>query len=345
MASLKRSDLARALQQWNPDMRLLLLAGPDESGSREAADLALRALADPQDPLSVIDLTPEQLRADPGRLADEAASVSMFGDRRAIRVSGAGENVQEAVDLLLAAPVAGNPVVMLAGNLAKTSGLRKLAEKSPLAQLLLSYPLEGGALLRWLKDQADARGLLLTRQVADRLLAATDADIGILSAELDKFQLFLNASAQSPQRLDGQAFSALAADSAEENIGALVSAVIAGDARARERQLRLLAGSSAIPVLRALARRLLQMAEARAAMDRGSSAAAAVRQLRPPIFPFREQDLVAAALADWPQPRINRALAQMLQAERRIKTASGPGDRAGWQAILALGMMAGAGVD
>ena len=62
---------------------------------------------------------------------------------RLIRVAGAGESAQEAVRLLLASPAAGNPVVMLAGDLSKSSGLRKLAEESPLALALISYPLEG----------------------------------------------------------------------------------------------------------------------------------------------------------------------------------------------------------
>lgn len=338
MTSLRRHELERALQHWDAAVRLLLLGGPDESGVRAAAALAVAALADAADPLSLSELTPEQLAADPGALADEAAAISMFGGRRAIRVSGAGEAVGTAVQLLLAAPVAGNPVIMLAGNLARTSNLRKLAEKSPLARLVLCYPLEGRALAGWLRTAAAARGLVLTRQVAERLLQATDGDIAILDSELDKFQLFLGATPDHRQRLDGAAWLALGADSAEEDIGALVAAVVAGDAAATERQLRLLEGSSAIPALRALARRLVQMLEARAAIDAGASAAAAVRGLRPPVYPFSAQDALAAALPHWPQPRIRRALQQMLAAERAIKQPASPGDAPGWQAILALGL-------
>lgn len=336
MATIKRPDLLPRLQGWSDDLRLLLCAGPDESGVREAADLARQTLADADDPMAVTDLQADQLRSDPGLLADEAASVSMFGGRRVIRVQAATEAVANAVEILLQAPVAGNPVIMQAGNLTKASGLRKLVEKSPAALMLMCYPLEGGALMRWLRTEADARGLELTRQVAERLVSAADADTGILKSELDKFALYLDASPDAPAKLDRTAFLALAADSAEENIGLLVSAVVACDRAGLERQLRLLSGSSAIPVLRALARRLVQMADARQAMDAGASASAAVRGLRPPIFPFREQDLVAAALPQWPRSRIEAGLQQMLMAERLIKTPSGPGDRAGWQAILAL---------
>lgn len=338
MAALKRAELPRLLARWNPDVRLLLLAGPDDSGSRDAATAALKALADPADPLSITELSPDELRSDPGRLADEAASFSMFGGQRVIRVAGAGEPAQEAVRLLLEAPVAGNPVVMLAGDLSKASGLRKLAEGSARALVLISYPLEGRDLDNWLSGEARARGLRLDADVAERLIATSDRDTGILASELDKFALFLDAAPNDVKRLERAHVAALGADSAEENVNALVSAVVAADRRAVERQLRLLADSSAIPALRALARRLIQMAEARAVMDAGADARTAVKGLRPAVYPFREQDLLAAALPAWPARRIRRALGAMIDGEKRIKTAGGPGDTAGWQAIMGLGL-------
>ncbi|MCG2842831.1 DNA polymerase III subunit delta [Sandaracinobacter sp. RS1-74] len=343
MAVLKRGELPRHLSRWNPDVRLLLLAGPDESGTREAAGAALNALGDREDPMSVTELSGDELRSDPGRLADEAASVSMFGGRRVIRVTGAGEAAQEAVRLLLAAPVAGNPVVMLAGELTKASGLRKLAEESPLALALISYPLEGRDLANWLAREAQERGLRLDGAVAERLLATSDGDTGILASELDKYALYLDSSPGEPKRLERAHVAALGADSAEEDMAALVSAVVAADRRAVERQLRLLADGSAIPALRAMARRLVQMAEARAAMESGADPRSAVKGLRPPVYPFREQDLLAAALPQWPMARIRRALSAMLEGERLIKTAGGPGDTAGWQAILGLGLGLGLG--
>ena len=62
MTALKRADLLRALSAWDRGIRLLLLAGPDESGSREMLQAATRALADPDDPMAVVDLPAEALR-------------------------------------------------------------------------------------------------------------------------------------------------------------------------------------------------------------------------------------------------------------------------------------------
>lgn len=335
MTALKRPDLLRRLAAWDPAIRLILLSGPDESASRSLALEALKALGDPTDPMALTDFSAEELKSDPAKLADEAASVSMFGGRRVIRVTGAAENCAEAVRILLAAPVAGNPVIMLAGDLSKASTLRKLAEDSPQALALHSYPLAGADLERWLQAEARSLGLRLDSSVTDRFLSATGGDTGILASELAKFALFLDASPDAPRTLERGHLAALGADSAEEDMGLLVNAIIAGNAAAAERQLRLLEGGSAIPVLRALARRLLQMAEARAAVDRGQQPQAAVKALRPPIF-WKDADMVAASLRHWPMPRIRKALSALLAGEQAIKSPRSPGDTSGWQAIAAL---------
>jgi DNA polymerase III subunit delta len=337
MTALKRQDLQRRLSAWDPSIRLILLSGPDESASRALALEALKALGDPEDPMALTDFSADELKADPARLADEAASVSMFGGRRVIRVTGAADSSAEAARLLLSAPVAGNPVVMLAGDLSKASALRKLAEDSRLALALHSYPLSAGDLDRWLQAEARTLGVRLESGVAERLISATGGDSGVLASELAKFALFLDATPETPKALDRTHLAALGADSAEEDLGLLVNAVIAGNGRALERQLRLLEGSSAIPALRALARRLMQMAEARTSVDSGQQPEAAVRALRPPIF-WKDVEMVASALKGWPLPRIRSALAALIAGEQAIKTPRGPGDTAGWQAIARIGM-------
>lgn len=332
MTVVKRAELARRLREGQAP-RLLLLAGPDEAASRELAAEAIAALGDPSDPMALADLSADELRSDPARLADEAASVSMFGSARVIRVTGAGEGVAEAVRLLLQAPAAGNPVVMVAGDLGKTSGLRKLAEAHPLALTLVSYAMTGQELDGWLVRRARTLGLRLESGVGERLIAACGGDTGLLAAELEKFALFLDSSAQAPRTLERGHLAALGADGAEEDMNLLVMALLAGQVGAAERQFRLLDGTSAIPVLRAFARRLLQLAEARAAVDSGAAPLAAVKALRPPIF-WKEQEAVAACLPRWTSARIARALRHCLEGEQAIKQAGGPGDTAGWHALL-----------
>src|ERR1700712_2479367 len=105
------NQLTRAIEGANPDIRLYVLHGPDEAGARDMATRLGRAMGPEAER---IDLEPALLKSNPGRLADEAASMSLFGTARHIRVAGAGEESVAACTLLLAAERAGNPVVVIA---------------------------------------------------------------------------------------------------------------------------------------------------------------------------------------------------------------------------------------
>lgn len=338
MAVLKRpQDLHRLLDNWDNQIRLLLLAGPDESTSHDLAQLALKKLADPADPMALTDLPADELRRDPGRLADEAASTSMFGGRRAIRVTGAGDATTPAVTLLLEAQATENPVVMVAGNLTKASKLRKLAEGAQNIRVLISYPMTARDAHSFLTQEARTLGLNPEPGVIEQLVSAADADVGILRSELEKFALYLDASPEQPASFTHADLLALGADAAAEDIGSLINAITSGNAKMAGRQLDLLAGASPIPALRAMARRLMQLLEAQALVDNGQSAEMAVKALRPPIF-WKDAGLLTSALRKpgWPVARSRAALRSVLAAERAIKTPGSAGSTLGWQALIRL---------
>ena len=86
---VKEAQIGRALDNPisnGPDgsIRLFLLYGPDESGSRALAARLERAMGPGAER---IDLDGATLKEDPARLADEAASFSLFGEKRHIRVT------------------------------------------------------------------------------------------------------------------------------------------------------------------------------------------------------------------------------------------------------------------
>ena len=105
---LKGAAAKRALSRPDPAIRLYVLGGPDESGSRALGDALAQAMgADAER----IDLSATRLREDPALLADEAASISLFGGARWVSVTlfqGGGDDVLAAAENLLAAPAAGS---------------------------------------------------------------------------------------------------------------------------------------------------------------------------------------------------------------------------------------------
>src|SRR3546814_19671149 len=77
-----------------PALRLLLLHGPDEAGSRALGARYEKALGADHEH---VDIPPAELKSDPARLADEAAATSMFGAGSLIRVTNIGEDRKSVV--------------------------------------------------------------------------------------------------------------------------------------------------------------------------------------------------------------------------------------------------------
>ncbi len=120
---LRPEQVAAKLDRPGPDIRLYLFHGPDTAG---AMALAARLAKGVGEGAERVDMDGAMLKSRPGLLADEAASMSLFGDARFIRVTGMGEESVEAVTLLLAAERAGNPVAAIAPTVKGTSKLVKL---------------------------------------------------------------------------------------------------------------------------------------------------------------------------------------------------------------------------
>ncbi len=113
---------------------------------QERAEKLLKSVVpDLTDPFNVSDLSETVLLADPARLSDEAAAISMMGGRRVVR----GARVlamtwPRLFESLLDDPVLNSGgaalVVVEAGDLAKTGALRKLFDGHKTAAALQCYP-------------------------------------------------------------------------------------------------------------------------------------------------------------------------------------------------------------
>lgn len=332
-----KADLAAVLDRFDPAIRLVLLHGPDEAASRELAARFAKRLAPEGDPLGRVDLDPKTLSQDPGRLADEAAAVSMFGGTKLIRVDGLGDESTEAVDLLLAAPTAGNPVLAVAGDLKPTSKLRKSAEGAPAALAYASYAPEARDAEAIVAELAADYGLKPSRAAARLLHDACGGDRGILRRELEKLALYLDADPARVVPLDPQHLAEIGADVGDVDFGALVNAVAGGDPAETDRQLARLTsqGIPGITSLRAVAKRLWLLLDLRLAVDGGTSPPSAVEAARPPIF-WKEKATVAAQLQRWRTAALRAALDRLLTAERDIKRSGTAGDVLAAQALLAI---------
>ncbi|HEU0097698.1 MAG TPA: DNA polymerase III subunit delta [Allosphingosinicella sp.] len=334
----KRAEMERALRSPSA-WRFFLLYGPDESGSNSLVKIAA-AGAGPE--AERVELSGAELKADPARLADEAASISLFGGARYIVVQPAGDESLAAVEALLQAPAAGNPVLLVAGALKPTSKLLKLALAEPAALALASYAPEGQEAERLVIEMARAEGLIARPDVARRLAEACAGNRSILALELQKLALYLDGSPERPQPLDHDALDAVGAAAEEGDLSRLVDSVGNGDAVKLQAELLRLSseGVEGIPLIRAVLRRMSLLSRLRAHVERGGSPDAVMASHGKSLF-WKEKQSVARQLSSWRSDALARSVSRLLEAERQVKASGGLGPRAVDEELFAICRQAG----
>lgn len=328
-----RAQVERALRS-PADSLFFLLHGPDEAGSRALAAMAALALGDEAER---VELSGAELKSDPARLADEAASISLFGGARYIQIEPAGDEVVPALEALIEAPAAGNPVLLVAGGLRPASRLLKLALAEDRAVAFASYLPEGRELDRMVLDMARELGLIVRPDVASRIAEACGGNRAILALELDKFALYLDAAPDRPKPVEHETVEAVGVASEEGDLSRLVDGVGGGDARLVQAELLRLAseGVTGIPLIRAVLRRMTLLARLRAEVDRGNSVDAVMASQGKSLF-WKEKPVIAQQLGRWRSELLAKSVGRLLEAERQVKASGGLGPAAVDEELFAI---------
>ncbi|MCC6481890.1 MAG: DNA polymerase III subunit delta, partial [Sphingomonadaceae bacterium] len=237
---------------------------------------------------------------------------------RHIRLHFAREEGVEAVANLLSAEQAGNPVIATAGDLKKTSKLRALIEGSPRALSYICYPPSEGEAVDQAVAAAGALGLRIDRTLAAQIVRYTGQDRRLVAMELEKLSLYYDSAPDRVVTVEPQALSALAAETAEEDINALVNQVLTGDAKALGRTIieARAIGIEAIRIIRALQRRIALLTGMRAKVEDGANAGAVVRANRA-IF-WKEQGAFTQQVQRWNASRLAGLNAHLIEVEAKL---------------------------
>ena len=310
----QRGTILRSVGEPDRAIRFYLFHGPDDAGSRALGE-RLRAALDAEKSA----VSSGAVKADPAILAAEAGAISLFGGARLVWVDPAGDEIAEGVAALLDASAVESPVVAIAGALRKTSALLKLAEGHGAALAYASYAAEGRDAARMVTDAARAEGLNVDPGVAARVAAACNANQAIVAHELAKFALYLDASPDRPKELTHAVIDLLGADTGEGDMMRLGDLALAGRADELFEQLdRLSLGNNeAIPVVRALQRRLLQLAGLRARVEQGQSVDAVMTSMGKALF-WKDKAMMQQLLSAWSAERLAAMLERSSSLERTI---------------------------
>ncbi|WP_168556371.1 DNA polymerase III subunit delta [Novosphingobium sp. SG720] len=319
---------ARAAQ----DCRIFYFCGPDEAGAADAAARIAALLGEAER----VELSGAELRRDPVRLADEARSVSLFGDKRQIHVRTAGDEAFDAVETLLASPVDGWPVLIVASSATDKSRLAKLLGDRADALVGMFHPPDLRSVVDAVRDMAGAAGLRITGDLAERIARATALDTRMARSEVEKLALYLDASQQSPRTVDAAALDAIGASTEDDGMMPVVNAVLSGDSRrvgaelARAREM----GINPVGLLLAFERRVAQLAQLTGRMGSRSDINSFLEQEMSArrVF-FRDKPDLANQLKRWRGRRLERLLERLISLHRSLLADSRNADLALWQAL------------
>ena len=327
-----KSSIGRSVDQPDPKVRFYLFLGPDEAQSRALAARVLGALG-----ATKFALPSSTVKSNPSLLVDEAAALSLFGERRLIWIEPATNDIAEAAEALLAAESVESPVAAIAGALPKSSALLKLAESSPYALAFTAYVPEGDEAARLVADLGRRFGLKISPPVAARLADTCGNDQAIVSQELEKLALYAGASPHSPKELEHEAIDAVGADNADSDFLRLADLALLGDISGLGEAIARLpaAGSEAIPAIRSLQRRLLMLAPARARIERGERLDGVMASFGKALF-WKDKPSVEKMLRTWSAADLATIAERAGQLERNLMFSEMPEREALGEELLTI---------
>jgi len=315
-------DFAAAAPKAVRQCGVFFFCGQDEAGASAAADKIVAMLDDPGER---VELPGGEVRRDPVRLGDEARSTSLFGGQRHILVRANGDEAHEALKILLETKDAGEgaacPVLVVATSATDKSRSAKLLEGRDDCLVAMFYPPDLASVTASVRQMADAAGVRLGGDLAERIARASGLDVRLAQSEVTKLATYLDASPQAPRSADAEALDAIGARTEEDGFMPLVNAVLSGETGRLSGELKRMRDLSLNPVglLLAFERRAAQLAQLAAKLGpRGDVAALLEHETRARRIFFRDKRDLATQLRRWHGRRLERLVQRLIALHRTL---------------------------
>jgi DNA polymerase III subunit delta len=306
MTALKAGEVERFVRSPDISDGIVLAYGPDGGLVREVAQRLTRHFAGPDGETVILDGA--DLDSEPGRLALEARSASLFASRRVVRVRNAGKSAVMALAELKDDP-AGATIVLEAGNLAPRDPLRALVEGARSGRALPCYPDDEASIARLVGDTFSKAGVAIAPEALQHLRDSLGNDREITRRELEKLVLFSSSS----KRLTLEDVLALTGDNGAVAIDAVLDAIGTGHPdRLDNAVARAMAdGASPQQMLILALNHFAQLRRWRTEVDAGRSVRDVLDGARPRPH-FSRRSSIEQQLRSWPDAALQRALQRLL---------------------------------
>jgi DNA polymerase-3 subunit delta len=339
MTAIKAADADRFAAKPDPAQPIVLVYGPDAGLVRERVEAVIRAsVDDANDPFALARIDSEELSANPGRLADEANTVPLFGGRRAVLLRvNSRHNIIPSVEAVLAAPPRDCRVVIEAGELRKNAPLRTLCEKAKAAAAIACYADNERDIARVIDEEMREANLTLSGEARTALAGLLGGDRLASRSEVRKLALY----AAGKNRVELDDVLAVVSDASALSLDGVVDAAFAGRAAEVETEFNKARGEGLAPgtIVSAALRQVAQLHRMRLAIADGDDVESAMMRGGPPVH-FSRRARVGAALNSWTPARLLRAMGQLAEASLETRRQPALAEAIAQRTLLSLAVSA-----
>lgn len=275
-------------------------------------NLAVKSFAEQYPDGEIVRLSDTDLAADTGRLLEELQSISMFGADKLILVDAASSAIHKACIGAISVGWSDCLLLVTAGDLKKSSPLRKEFEASPDLAITICFDQSIAELLEFAASFMSGLGVAIDHEATELVVDAVGGNAALLQSELVKLASYAGDNGS----LSVSDVAEVIAGNEAASMEGLIDAVFSGRPDAAVHAVTTLQqqGQQPASVLIALTNHCALLVEMAAAMEAGRRADAVVREWRPPIF-FKRHNAIATQLNTCGLP-------QLLTVAERLRNAN-----------------------
>ncbi len=188
---VKSDDFDRFISRRHENIFIFLFHGTDPGLIHERARATVgRYIQDPNDAFQLVRFYGDDIANQPGLLADEAATIGLFGDARAIWIEVGNKSIVDALEYQAQNPPTSCKIILEAGNLKPTSPLRKRLDQANFAATVACDSDGPAEVKRLVETMLETHGLTIAPDVKEHLASILGNDRMITRSELEKLCLY-----------------------------------------------------------------------------------------------------------------------------------------------------------
>jgi len=173
-----------------------LLYGPEPTITRfRFENIAKKIVINLSDPFLVSQISSEKIKEDKAILVDEFYSISMLGGRRLIMIKDCDLHTLGALKILLSDPQYGrksdNFILIQAGDLDKSSALRKLVEESQFLMAIPCYEEDVASLRKSISEMLIENDIIAENEIVNLIIKNFGKDRNLITNEISKIKTYL----------------------------------------------------------------------------------------------------------------------------------------------------------